>query len=35
MYDWMWGGHWMGITFWIVVILLVAALLKYLFSGKR
>lgn len=37
--DWHWGlghGHWgMGVLFWIVIILVIAALLKYLFSGRR
>ena len=27
-----WGMGWMGILFWIVLILAVAALIKYLFS---
>ena len=29
------GFGWMGILFWIVVILAVAALIKYLFAGPR
>ncbi len=30
---WGWGMGWMGILFWIVLILAIAALVKYL-SGK-
>lgn len=38
MGDWHWGfgfGHWVfGIAFWAIVILAVAALVKYLFRSK-
>ncbi len=27
-----WGMGWMGILFWIVLILVIAALIKYLFG---
>lgn len=30
-----WGMGWMGILFWIVLILAIAALVKYLFGPKR
>lgn len=30
MHD-VWGMGWMGLSFWVVVILAVAALIKYLF----
>lgn len=37
--SWHWGfgfGHWgLGILFWLVVLLVVAALVKYLFGGRR
>ena len=37
--GWHWGfgfGHWsLGILFWILIILAVAGLLKYLFSGLK
>jgi len=37
--DWHWGfgfGHWgLGILFWLVLILIIAALLKYLFGGRK
>lgn len=36
--GWHWGfgfGHWaLGILFWVVIILAVAGLLKYLFGGR-
>ena len=34
--EWMMGfGHgWFGIIFWIVLVLVIAALLKYLFGKK-
>jgi len=35
MGAWGWGMGWMGILFWIVLILAVAALIKYLFGGPR
>jgi len=35
MNGWGMGFGWMGILFWIVVILAVAALIKYLFTGPR
>ena len=35
MDDWGMGFGWMGILFWIVVILAVAALIKYLFTRPR
>lgn len=31
----MMGMGWMGIAFWVVVILVIAALLKYLMGGKK
>lgn len=36
MGDWGWGMGWMGLLFWVVLILAIAALAKYLFgrSGK-
>jgi hypothetical protein len=34
MGGWSWGMGWMGIVFWLVLILGVAALIKYLFGGK-
>lgn len=38
MGDWHWGfgfGHWaFGIAFWAIVVLAVAALVKYLFRNK-
>lgn len=38
MGDWHWGfgfGHWaFGIAFWAIVVLAVAALVKYLFRSK-
>jgi hypothetical protein len=35
--GWSWGGGMfgIGILFWIVLILAIAALIKYLFSGSR
>jgi hypothetical protein len=37
--DWHWGfgfGHWgLGILFWLIVLLAVAALVKYLFGSKK
>lgn len=30
-----WNMGWMGLLFWAVVILVVAALIKYLSSGPR
>ncbi len=36
MHDWgSWGMGfgWMGILFWIIVILAIVALVKYIFSG--
>ena len=37
--DWHWGfgfGHWgFGILFWLIVILLIAALVKYVFGSKK
>jgi hypothetical protein len=33
--DWGMGFGWMGILFWVVVILAVVALIKYLFTGPR
>jgi hypothetical protein len=35
MGDWGMGFGWMGILFWVAVILVVAALIKYLFTGPR
>ncbi len=35
MGDWGIGHGWMGLLFWIVVILAIAALVKYLSSGPR
>lgn len=32
MSGWGWGMGWMGILFWIVLILVIAALIKYLFG---
>ena len=29
-----WGMGWMGVLFWGVLILVIAALIKYLFGGK-
>ncbi len=37
--GWHWGmgyGHWgLGLLFWLVVILLIAALIKYLFNSNK
>lgn len=37
--GWNWGfgfGHWaLGILFWLIVILLLAALVKYVFGGRN
>ncbi len=35
MTGWGMGFGWMGILFWLVVILAVAALVKYLFDKSR
>jgi hypothetical protein len=32
--DMIWGMGWAGLLFWVVLILVIAALIKYLF-GKR
>ena len=36
--NWHWGfgfGHWgFGLLFWVMVILVIAALVKYLFGGR-
>lgn len=32
MNSWGWGMGWMGILFWIVLILAVVALIRYLFG---
>jgi hypothetical protein len=29
-----WGMGWMGILFWVVLILVIAALIKYLFGDS-
>lgn len=34
MGNWGWGMGWMGILFWLVLILVIAALAKYLFGGS-
>jgi len=34
MGDWGWGMGWMGLLFWAVLILAIAALAKYLFGGS-
>lgn len=34
MGGWGWGMGWMGIVFWLVLILAVAAFIKYIFGGK-
>lgn len=37
--GWQWGfgfGHWtLGILFWLVIILLIAALIKYVFGSRK
>lgn len=35
--GWQWGfGHWaLGILFWLVVVLLIVALAKYVFVGRK
>jgi len=37
--DWHWGfdfGHWtLGMLFWLLVVLALVALVKYLFTGKN
>lgn len=37
--GWQWGmgfGHWaLGLLFWVAVILVIAALFKYLFFGSK
>lgn len=37
--DWHWGfgfGHWgLGVLFWLIVLLAVMALVKYLFGSKK
>lgn len=35
MSGWGMGFGWMGILFWIIVILVIAALVKYLIMGPR
>ena len=35
MGGWGWGMGWMGVLFWIVLILAAGALIKYLFGKPR
>ena len=35
MSGWGMGMGWMGIVFWIVIVLAIAALIKYLFGKPR
>ena len=34
MNSWGWGMGWMGILFWVALILALATLIKYLFGNK-